>query len=124
MNTEFTYLYRDASNYKVGKTIVLPGTLTDAQKSAICAKLDQEEYFIPSQVGLPDLQRYWRDVYGLPVPNDDHHVWHEIVAIEETDDVPTVILTALELYEAFERVQAWDEQGAMERLQLLAGSLS
>ena len=54
MNTKITYLYRDASNYKVWNEQVLKGTITDDQIRIICGCLLDGEFFIPFKVGLPE----------------------------------------------------------------------
>lgn len=53
MNTKISYLYRDASNYKVPNECIVRGLLTDEQTKAILDCLDMDN-FIPSQVGLPE----------------------------------------------------------------------
>ena len=53
LNTEISFLYTDASNYKASTTVVVEGAVTEAQKAAILASLDDGEYFIPGMVGLP-----------------------------------------------------------------------
>lgn len=95
MNTRINYLYRDASNYKVHNTCVVEGSFTEAQKAAIKECLDGGEYFIPSNVGLPE-ERFedWNE--------QDDHPWFEldVADIEETDDEATVSTTAEAVYEA------------------------
>ena len=66
MNTQIRYLYRDASNYKVENECVVTGTFTQEQIAQIMDCCDLGEYFIPSQVGLPE-QRF--DRYD---PEEDH----------------------------------------------------
>lgn len=53
MNTKISYLYRDASNYKIQNECIVRGLLTDAQIKAILDCRDGDN-FIPSQVGLPE----------------------------------------------------------------------
>ena len=55
MNTRINYLYRDACNYKRSNCAVVAGTLTDEEKKEIFQSLDGE-YFIPRQVGLPEVR--------------------------------------------------------------------
>ena len=54
MNTRICYLYRDSDNYKVHNMCVIHGELTDSQIDQILECCDMGEYFIPSQVGLPE----------------------------------------------------------------------
>jgi hypothetical protein len=85
MNTRLGYLYRDGSNYKQHHAVVFAGAITDAERRALLARLDDGSYFIPSQVGLEDLQHRFG---GL---TDDDHPWHELEAddIEVADAVPS-----------------------------------
>ena len=96
MNTQIRYLYRDASNYKVENECVVTGTFTQEQIAQIMDCCDLGEYFIPSQVGLPE-QRF--DRYD---PEEDH-CWFELAedGFEETAKPATVAITAQQLVENF-----------------------
>lgn len=121
VNTELCYLYRDGCNNKLRETVVLEGRITAEQKREIMRKLDEGRWFIPSQVGLEDLQPRWAKK-GYPFPTDDDHVWHELESIRQVparDNPPTVALTAQELYEAFAAVAVWDVDAAMRRLGMM-----
>jgi hypothetical protein len=106
-NTVIWYMYRDADNYKAGGRAILEGTLTRAQKQAIEAKLDEEKYFIPGQVGLADLQDSFVGCESEWNPDRDHP-WHTLSSIEETDLSPTVDMSAEDLAGRFAAVE-WDE---------------
>ena len=110
MNTRISYLYRDAGNYKAYHDLVICGKLTLAQ---VALYLDSGEFFIPSQVGLPDLQA------ELGTPTDDDHVWHHLPsdAFTPTETSPTVRLTARTLLTRFRRAHTagWDVSAAMAR---------
>lgn len=80
MNTQISYMYRDGSNYKQHADVVIAGTLTDEQKKDIIDALDDSEHFIPSQVGLQDLQSRM-----IGFPSGDDHVWHELQAEDITE---------------------------------------
>jgi hypothetical protein len=84
VNTRLRYCYRDGANYKQLHEVVFAGAITDAERRALLAHLDEGTYFIPSQVGLEDLQ------YRFGGLNDDDHPWHELEAedIEVVDAVP------------------------------------
>ena len=76
-NTLIIYEYRDASNYKVSsEELVFKGKLSTAEIQSLLTDYgaDQMEGFIPSQVGLPDLQgelmKYDQQDY------DEDHCWH------------------------------------------------
>jgi hypothetical protein len=101
-NTLISYQYRDVSNYKQKAVVIVEGAITFEQVEPF---LDQGEYFIPSQVGLEDLQARW----GRIDPDLDH-VWHELTEddFEETTRQPSVTLTAAELLKRFQVVK-WDE---------------
>lgn len=110
MNTRIDYLYRDGSNYKVPNTAILQGEMTPAQEAAIIACLDCEEYFIPSQVGLPE-KRFskWDE--------QDDHAWFEWQRCEPTAASPTVAMTADDLVRRFaERKGRWDVDAALSAL--------
>jgi len=84
MNTELTYLYRDASNYKFFCSVILSG---DIRLSELCNYLHEGDYFIPERVGLKSL---------VPVvTNEDDHIWHELVSTKETDEQANFIPAAI-----------------------------
>ena len=117
MNTQFEYMYRDGDNYKTFGTVVLSGTLTSAEKEEIINTLDESEYFIPSQVGLENIQECVTEQTD-PNPEFDH-IWHELVEedITETQQNPTIKMTARELLQRFRTVK-WDVDAAMKELGL------
>ncbi|WP_321394196.1 hypothetical protein [Emcibacter sp.] len=79
MNTKFSYLYRDAANYKNFHDVIMTGIVELDQLEPF---LHEGQFFIPSEVGLPDLQ-------DTPLTYDDH-IWHEISAVTPTEEKPTV----------------------------------
>ena len=101
-NTRFEYLYRDASNYKKKNIVVLKGTLSRAQIKRIINACDGGEFFIPSQVGLPENR--------FPEINEDDHCWFELDqdSFSKTEQEPTESITAEELYRKFITVK-WDD---------------
>lgn len=102
MNTEISYLYRDASNYKVYNSCVIPGELSDSQKAAILNSLDEGEYFIPSLVGLPGNDFV---ALGHSYDPDLDHPFFELNphGFSTTSAEPTVKITPAELVSAFQR---------------------
>lgn len=105
-NTRINYLYRDASNYKKHNEVIIRGVLTDQQIDIIMSCLEAGEYFIPEQVGLPEVRSddSW---------TEDDHVWFELYrdGFEEVSMEPTVELTAAEVVERFLRVKEnWKEE--------------
>ncbi len=109
MNTIISYLYRDASNYKTGIEFVVAGVV-DADVLMECC--DEGEYFIPSQVGLQDIQSQL-----ISFPSNYDHVWHELDRPETTEAEPTYHITADELMQSFLAAKGnWDVSKAMEVL--------
>ena len=93
MNTQIRYLYRDASNYKMHNECVVAGELTPEQITQIMDCCDSGEFFIPSQVGLPE-KRF--------APEDDH-CWFELSAdgFTPTAKPATAEVSAAQLVENF-----------------------
>lgn len=104
-NTRVNYLYRDAGNYKMFNEAVVSGAITEEQIVAILETLDEGEYFLPAQVGLPEERPdKWAPRYD--------HPWFELEAdgFEPTDDPADVNLTVDELVSAFERMAGkWED---------------
>ncbi len=106
MNTQLSYLYRDAWNYKRFHSIILPGIITLEQIEPF---LREQTFFIPSEVGLPDLQE---DVF-----KSYDHIWHEIEAIELIDEQPTATINASVLLANFKKAHSlnWNEREVFAR---------
>ena len=96
MNTQIRYLYRDASNYKMHNECVVAGELTPEQIAQIMDCCDSGEFFIPSQVDLPESR--FDDI----APEDDH-CWFELSAdgFTPTAKPATVEVSAQQLVENF-----------------------
>jgi hypothetical protein len=115
MNTRVEYVYRDADNYKQFASVVLMGEITPEERARIAAGLDGSECFIPSQVGLEDLQPR---MPFFPNPDSDH-VWHELdtsLGITLVDYPPTEDLDVHVFASKF--TGEWDIPAAMKRLGL------
>lgn len=115
MNTRVEYLYRDADNYKQFAWVVLGGEITPEERAHITAALNDGEFFIPSQVGLEDLQPH---MPLFPNPESDH-VWHELdtdLGITLVDYPPTQNLDVHEFTSKF--TGEWNIPAAMKRLGL------
>lgn len=110
MNTRLGYLYRDACNYKKFNDVVLSGIIQEKQIKPL---LKDKLFFIPSDVGLPDLQD---DPFSV-----DDHIWHEIEKIELTENSPTLEIGASLLIEKFKDASQnnWNESAAFKRKGLL-----
>lgn len=114
MNTQIRYLYRDASNYKVENECVVTGTFTQEQIAQIMDCCDLGEYFIPSQVGLPE-RRF--DRYD---PEEDH-CWFELAedGFEETAKPATVGISAQQLVENFSAAKEhWNDTAFQTQTQM------
>ncbi len=110
-NTQITYMYRDASNWKEFETVILAGEMSQEDIDLIIGKLEDSNLFMPEQVGLPRLQLKW------PTLNEDDHVYHELTRedFEIVDLPPTVEMTAKELVENFRTVE-WDIVASIKTL--------
>ena len=93
-NTIIRYLYRDASNYKVYNQVIIPGSLSDTQKQRIWSSLQEDEYFIPQLLGLPE------ECYR---GTEDDHPYFELQSIEDTKEQPTINTNGEELVKKFEK---------------------
>lgn len=117
MNTRIHYLYRDGANNKQDHEEVLAGTFTTAQVVTMRAACEDARYFIPGDVGLPEIQTCWRD-QGYAYPTDNDHVWCEFSDPEPTDAPPTLDMTANAFYQRWMAIKVWDVAGAQRRLGL------
>lgn len=96
MNTCISYLYRDANNYKAHNECVVRGAISSEQTTIILSCLNDGEFFIPRQVGLPERKF---DMYD---PEADHP-WFELHAdgFAHTNAEPTCELDVETLVNAF-----------------------
>jgi len=106
INTEIEYCYRDACNYKKYNSVVLRGNLT---YNDIEPFLHEGDFFIPSVVGLEDLQ-------DEPFTVNDH-IWHGIYEISETKSIPNIKITSNELLQNFKEAKQnnWNEYEVYKR---------
>jgi hypothetical protein len=106
LNTRLSYLYRDACNYKKFNDIVISGMIEEKRIELL---LKDKLFFIPSEVGLPDLQGDFLSV--------DDHIWHELEKIELTDDPPTINIDANTLIKKFKAAfrKNWNEYEAISK---------
>lgn len=114
-NTQIKYRYRDASNYKAypKDDIIVEGELT---WSDFEPTLHMGKIFLPSEIGLPDLQSQLENY-----PNEDDHIWHELIELESTQLDPTVEITANEFKTRLNSIaeNGWNESQAIEKLEAL-----
>lgn len=117
-NTKITYTYTPAigiapfpKEYAAGPTVktevIVSGTLTEAKIDRILSFLEYGESFIPRQVGLPEI----RLVSPIQDPQADH-AWFILrrAGFEETDEFPTIRMSAEELLSNFAKADddGWD----------------
>jgi hypothetical protein len=111
VNTHINYQYRDASNYKAypQSDIIIEGELT---WSDFKPALHMGEMFIPHDLDLPELQSQLENY-----PNQDDHIWHQLLDLELTDADPTTNITADEIRQRLETFTetGWNESDAFER---------
>jgi hypothetical protein len=109
MNTSITYQYRDASNYKEFDTVIISGLLS---LNDIEEYLYEKEFFIPSEIGLKDLQSE-----NL---NQDDHIWHEILDISHTQEKPAINITAEKIISNFKKasLEEWNILEVSKRIRL------
>jgi hypothetical protein len=88
MNICISYKYRDGANYKFPSAVVLEGPVTEDQ---IRPHLHNELYFIPGDVGLPDLHPT-----HCEFSEDLDHPWHELDSVRATQAEPSTDLTTNE----------------------------
>ena len=102
--TKVVYQYRDASNFKVQNNCVINGRLSFEQMVRIKECCQDGEYFIPSEIGLPE-ERF--SSY-----TEDDHPFFELLSFEDTDRPAEVTMTPDELVRKFERCKdQWDMLG-------------
>lgn len=104
MPTQLFYEYRDYGNYQESETIIFPDDPTQERFDLINSNLLDGEYFIPSQVGLEDLQERLAD--GKPLGRDDH-VEHSILKVGFSELTPTTDQLFADFATAFSTTK-WD----------------
>ncbi len=96
MNTKISYLYRDASNYKLFNEVIIEGSLKIEQLKPF---LFDEQFFVPEQLNIPRLQ--------FEIQNEDDHDWHEIESLEDSNEKPNLEITATQLLELAKLVKKY-----------------
>ncbi|NTU91871.1 MAG: hypothetical protein HGA60_08140 [Chlorobiaceae bacterium] len=104
----FSYLYRDAGNYKAWGSVDFtnPDELSvEVIERKLRDSFDQQELFIAHQLGLPELFFYADE----PVTGDDH-CYHEFAAVEGIELTDTKI-PERSITEFLTEVQACADKG-------------
>lgn len=96
MNTLINYHYQDESNFKsFSEDIILPGSLTKIEVKTLMDKFNDSEGFVPSQIGLLDLQGELISQFG---DSDADHLFHFLDEVTVTNKNPTTAITAQEFF--------------------------
>ena len=107
----FSYLYRDASNYKAYGRLLLKGTATAADVESLRQHFESGEFFIAEQLGIAALYaELWAFSSG---PISDDHVWHtfEGLKLATADDLTLSIFDTVKgLTKKIKSVVDWNEK--------------
>lgn len=109
MRTIFEYCYRDAGNFKAFGTILLNGTVSSGLEAQVRSTLQDGEFFIAEQIGVPPLYDQLYKWSGGPIETD--HCWHEFLGFKETDEADSgseSAGTVAEFALRFTSVVQWD----------------
>lgn len=110
----FTYLYRDASNYKAWNDLLLVGHLTEEETQLMRRKFESSEFFIAEQLGVPTLYESLWASCRCEGPTGRDHVWHEFheIRVATSDDIRNLDLwgDAKELAKRIAGVASWNEK--------------
>lgn len=103
-NTAIYYQYRDASNYKVLNSIIVPGVFSKEQEERIWNSLLDMEYFLPQILGFP---------YEKYTGSDDDHPYFELLSFERTTHASTIAMDPKSIVQQFEKYAShWEEFAA------------
>ena len=107
----FSYLYRDASNYKAYGQLLLKGAASTADIEILRQRFDSGEFFIAEQLGIPALYAaLWAFSSG---PTADDHVWQtfeELRAATASDLTLPIFDTVKGLTKKIKGVVVWNEK--------------
>jgi hypothetical protein len=85
-NLKFSYLYRDAGNYKKCGSVVFsnPDSLSpESVEKAVRKLLPQDGLFVASQIRIPECF-----LFANAYANSDDHCFHEFDQIQSTLELP------------------------------------
>jgi len=109
VNTRIHYIYRDESNCKLENDVVVAGEITTQEIEYL---LDEDIYFIASQIGLEDIQCRWAD-RGFDFPTEHDHEFCEFMYLDPTEADPTINMTAETLKKNLQAASGrWDPRAA------------
>ena len=105
---EFSYMYRDAANYKNCSYITftnLHSLLIAEIDKRLRAAFEQETDFIAEQIGVPEM--FFED------EDDDDHCWHEYDGVEAVIEIPSD-LDGRDIRDFIEKVELESKKGWKE----------
>lgn len=106
----FSYLYRDASNYKAFGLLLLKGAASADDVKTWRQHFESGEFFIAEQLGIPALYaELWAFSDGA---TEDDHVWHtfeELRAATAADLTLPVFGTVKSLAKKIKSVEVWSQ---------------
>jgi hypothetical protein len=110
MWTAFDYMYRDAGNFKAFGSVLLKGSVSEADQAMVESRLSGGEFFIAEQIGVPPL---YAELYRWSEgPTESDHCWHEFAGFRELTEPPTdtsAALRATDFVARFAALNAWNE---------------
>lgn len=104
MNTKISYIYEDGENFQITNTCVIDGEFSGKQINTIMKSLNKGQYFIPSQIGMPEIK--FSDSTG---PKNS---WFKLSpdSFLKTNESPDINITPEELVARFcLRRHKWEE---------------
>ena len=107
----FSYLYRDASNYKAYGQLLLKRAASTADIEILRQRFDSGEFFIAEQLVIPALYAELRAFSSGPTADD--HVWHTIEELRTAtaaDLTLPIFGTVKSLTKKIKSVVAWSEK--------------
>jgi hypothetical protein len=131
-NTVMTYKYTDRFGYSTANSIVFSGQIDATGKNKLISFL-KDGYFIPSAVGLPNLQgdiqqydiiRVCNNICDYEPYGDEgpDHVWHslDIEDICASASSITDVRSIHDMVDLFDSINRnWDEEGTLNELKQL-----
>jgi hypothetical protein len=111
------YFYADEGNFGSSEIVYLAGQLSPEQTAIVASRLDGEEFFIPTEVGMVALQHR-----SNSFPSEMDHVWHQLdteqfKVVTALPEGVAVLCTAAEFVERFIAAE-WDVSKEYIRLGL------
>ncbi len=110
MWTAFEYMYRDAGNFKAFGSVLLEGSVSEADQSIVESRLSSGEFFIAEQVDVPPLYAQLYRWSGGRTASD--HCWHQFEGFRDLAEPPTdtsIPPSAIDFVARFAAVSAWNE---------------